>query len=728
MKKYIIFTAILLTGSFFSCTKKLDLQSDGRISLDQVFSDYNRTRGYLNSCYGFCPAPYMDRASFTDEAQDADDITPGSRYINWYGGSITSSSYPLYSSDGSPWGSLYTGIRKCNIFIEQIKIATVYATDAQKGAWTAQALTLRALYYLQLIKRYGAVPIFDKPLQVGYDFSKDQRAKFADVVKFILADCDKALSYPDVQDGFSWNVYDNQFGMMTRAVAYAIKSESVTYAASPLWTDGTYTWAMATEINKEALSQCINNGGYKLFDVAPAPDVAQNAYALYSFTNSNDQRAVDKETIFQLGTQMAIWQYAGLPTNPGMDKSGPCPTQDLVDSYEMANGQAPITGYSDANKLVPIINTNSGYNPANPYAGRDPRFYASIYYNGAVRNLDQPNITAGMRFTAIAPFYGVDAECPSWGNNIGNLTLKLYHWNTNYVLSVAGVPVAENTFVNFADGAKLALTFSQQQPGDYVWELSKGTETVGVWKWNETVGTSVSYYNNIQVAGNYTSDIAYSPNLFSPLATGSSRTPVGIEDGKLVETFVGGGEEISTVNRRNTRTGYYLRKFNNYKSGQNNNADGAIRLFRLAELYLNFAESAYQSAGPDGIVSGTGFSMSASAAVSAVRLRAGMPKFPMGLSAADFEMKYRNERRIELAFEEHRFFDVRRWKILDQTDKFVTGMRIIKIGSSLTYNRFKFVDRSCSSLKYLMYPIDQAEVNKVIGLGGSNWQNPGWLN
>ncbi|HEX7411287.1 MAG TPA: RagB/SusD family nutrient uptake outer membrane protein [Bacteroidales bacterium] len=584
MKKFKLFTAIVTSLLFFSCNKQLDLQSDGRITMDQVFSDYNRTRGYLNSCYGFCPAPYMDRASFTDEAQDADDITPGSTYNNWYGGNITSITYAANSSDGSPWGNLYTGIRKCNVFLQSIQTATVYATDAEKVTWIAQARTLRALYYLQLIKRYGGVPIFDKPLEINHDFATDKRATFSDVVTFILADCDEALA---ISDGLSWNVSDNQFGIMTRGVAYAIKSQAVTYAASPLWSDGTYTWADATEINTEALSQCLTNGGYKLFDVVPGATVAQNAYALYCLTSSNDQRSVDKETILQIGGQMAVWMWAGMPTNPGMNRTGPCPSQELVDSYEMANGEAPITGYN-ADRTVATVNSASGYDPANPYVGRDPRFYASIYYNGAVRYLDQPN-------------------------------------------------------------------------------------------------------------------------------------------GKLVETFVGGLEQISDVDRKYTRTGYYLRKFNNWKSTLSNSADGAIRLFRLAELYLNFAESAYQSAGPDVAVTATGFSMSARDAVSVVRARAGMPAFPVGMSKAAFEAKYRNERRVELAYEEHRFFDVRRWKILDQTDKFVTGMRITKTGSTFTYTRFKFPDRNCSSTKWLMYPIDQSEVDKVIGFSGVNWQNPGWL-
>ncbi|WP_221394347.1 hypothetical protein [Dyadobacter sp. NIV53] len=128
MKKYInVLFVIATVGLIFSCKGQLDLDTDGRITMDQVFSDYNRTRGYLNSCYGHSPKPYMDRASYTDEAQDADDITPGSKYIVWYGGNVTSATYKINASDGSPWDSLYTGIRKCNVFIENIKTATVYA-------------------------------------------------------------------------------------------------------------------------------------------------------------------------------------------------------------------------------------------------------------------------------------------------------------------------------------------------------------------------------------------------------------------------------------------------------------------------------------------------------------------------------------------------------------------------------------------------------------------------
>ena len=119
--------------------------------------------------------------------------------------------------------------------------------------------------------------------------------------------------------------------------------------------------------------------------------------------------------------------------------------------------------------------------------------------------------------------------------------------------------------------------------------------------------------------------------------------------------------------------------------------------------------------------------LSARDAVNKIRTRAGMPVLSAGMSKEAFEKRYRNERRVELAFEEHRFFDVRRWKILSETDNFVTGMKIVKEDDgTFTYNRIKLASRGTNTDKYLLYPIKQTEVAKMLKHTGTNWQNPGW--
>ncbi len=95
--------------------------------------------------------------------------------------------------------------------------------------------------------------------------------------------------------------------------------------------------------------------------------------------------------------------------------------------------------------------------------------------------------------------------------------------------SVAGTPVAEKTYVNFNDNQKLELTFDAQEAGDYVWELSNGTEDVGVWKWTDSNDPAVSFFAGSQVAGNYESEISYDPQIvFTPLTTGTNHTPVAV--------------------------------------------------------------------------------------------------------------------------------------------------------------------------------------------------------
>lgn len=171
--------------------------------------------------------------------------------------------------------------------------------------------------------------------------------------------------------------------------------------------------------------------------------------------------------------------------------------------------------------------------------------YTDLYKPGLYRNLwflwegkplimaypesliPQTGSKAGMKFTAKSPFSAIRVTCPSWSNNIGNLTLKIYSWNGSYTGSVASVPIAEKTYVNFQDNAKLAVAFDQQKAGDFVWELSNASEKVGVWKWTDSNDQVISYFNGQPVTGNYESEIYYvSDGLFTQLTKGSTHVPV----------------------------------------------------------------------------------------------------------------------------------------------------------------------------------------------------------
>jgi hypothetical protein len=718
-----------------SCNDMLELQNDGRTTMEDVFKTRNGVRGYLNSCYNYRPSPGFGRSSLTDDAQDADGIFGNSLYSYWYANGFSASFF--FSIDQQPWGSYYQGIRKCNVFLANmvnVNTTTILATEGELTSWVAQAHTLRALYYLQLVKRYGAAPLLTEAYETTHDYAGDQRAPVGEVIAQILTDCDAALAAPQLSEGFSWRVSSGQRGIMTRAVAQAIRSQAILLAASPLYSDGTYTWADAARICGEALSGCLANG-YELFTDEPAPDIAQNAYALYSITRSDEQQAYDKETIYP-GSVVSVWQSAGMPSTSGQVTAGPCPSQELVDSYEMqATGEPPVTGYADAQHLQPVLNPASGYDPENPYVGRDPRFYASVYYNGAPRQLGEAGVGRDDHFPLSMETSG--------GNNI-TVTAQEGDWfrmeTTGgdpwiYTSALTGdlnappgavfvrmeyrapkaVTNAEFFFAkpNAAGGVETGQVLTFAQADDWTaWEVDI-SDWAGQFEWG-AAGHRLRF--DVGNDGGFTLDVR---NMEVTVQT-------FLAPAAPVETYVGAMDGITVADRRTTRTGYYLRKFNNWKSGRDNSADGEIRLFRLAELYLNFAEAACLSQGPDAAISlGNGVSMSARDAVNAIRSRAGMPPFPAGMTPDAFEKKYRNERRVELAFEEHRYFDVRRWKILEQSERYVTGMRITQSGNGFNYQRIGF-ERASGIEKYYFYPLPLAEANKMQDHTGANWQNPGW--
>lgn len=195
-----------------------------------------------------------------------------------------------------------------------------------------------------------------------------------------------------------------------------------------------------------------------------------------------------------------------------------------------------------------------------------------------------------------------------------------------------------------------------------------------------------------------------------------------------LQTYQGGlnGQPITG----GTPTGYYLKKLchgdidlrdnSTYKSDNH-----TWVTFRLAEFYLNYAEALFKYLGGADEVSSEfvdkdGEQVTARKMASKTRTRVGMPEFPYSMTNEAFWTKYQNERMVELAFEGHRFWDVRRWK---EADKFFTKIDVMKItdnGDSYTYNR-ETVTRMWNDKMYL-FPIPRTEIMKNPNLT----QNTGW--
>ena len=192
--------------------------------------------------------------------------------------------------------------------------------------------------------------------------------------------------------------------------------------------------------------------------------------------------------------------------------------------------------------------------------------------------------------------------------------------------------------------------------------------------------------------------------------------------GSSLQTFEGG---VSKPNngQQETVTGYYMNKFmgNDATGSTYSNHDEDWVVFRYAEVLLDYAEAENESNGP-----GTNVYQQ----LEALRKRAGIAPgsnglygLQQGMTQAQMRAAIQNERRIEMPFEEQRYFDIRRWKIADSVMNAPRmGVSITNSNGALTYNYIPVLTTKFIAPKMYLYPIPYTEV-----LANPNLkQNPGW--
>ena len=409
MKKITYIFACLLVAALASCNKALDQAPDGKISLDEVFADNDKTMYYLNSCYSSMPGKALEYFFWTrgpvnwcDDSWDGDDLD-----VNWasssrlYKGDASANNHPVWNwgdGNGYYWDRYFARIRNCAVFLQNIPTAAV-TNETDRSRWTAEAHLLRAYYYMELLSWFGTgLPLVDAPYGLDTDFATVPKASYYETVQFIIKDCDAALACPDLP----WRIENGSESLrVTKALAWALKAKAIVFAASPLYNAGENHWDEAYKVCKEAVA-ALEGQGYKLYTTAQRaewkaenaflPNAAAQAFNEY-FCNSQEYSASpnDMETIFQLrdGGNWNVANVDGIGAIQGY-KTGTCPSQELVDAFETIDGE-PILDLAkpyldEETHLKPNYNkANTMYDPQNPYANRDPRFYATIYYNGAKR-------------------------------------------------------------------------------------------------------------------------------------------------------------------------------------------------------------------------------------------------------------------------------------------------------------------------------------------------------
>lgn len=200
-------------------------------------------------------------------------------------------------------------------------------------------------------------------------------------------------------------------------------------------------------------------------------------------------------------------------------------------------------------------------------------------------------------------------------------------------------------------------------------------------------------------------------------------------DTDALETFVGGANSRTHSSNNGTPTGYYLKKYVDREqkisgSGMTTSTHTWV-IFRLGQVYLDYAEAMLNYTG-SGYATEDNLAMSAAEAINMVRTRAGQPDLPNGLSKEEFTKRYENERFVELAFEGHRIYDVRRWMKAPQYFKDIKVMDIQKnADGTLTFNTVtnpSWITPRQWQDKYYFWPIPQADVLK----SGALVQTEGW--
>ena len=544
---------IILVGllSFFmwSCNY-LDYSEASYLNKENIFSNWDRTQSFLSDIYsslpsGFNPIGGAMRASATDDAEFVLDYSSVQKFND--------GSWSSIQTLDDQWGQMYSGIRAVNLLLDEVKGRTFDEykwTDTYKDEMTQfnnypnEARFLRAFFYLQLAERYGNVPLITTVLTED-EANAVSPASYDDIVSYIVSECDAIIPLlPVTYVGFT---SAQETGRATKGAAMALKTRTLLYAASPLH-------------NPSGTAQ-------KWIDAAKAAKDIINAatYSLEANYNAFLNSVTSKELILERreGNQN-YFEKANFPIGYEGGNTGNCPTQNLVDAYEMkANG-------------LSISDANSGYNPASPYTGRDPRLDLTILYNTS--------------------------------------------------------------------------TFKS----------------------------------------------------------------------KPLEIWVGGANAAPKTNA--TKTGYYLRKYVieaiNLTPSNTTTRQHTWVLFRYGEVLLNYAEAMNEAYGPE---NASTLGMTALQAVNLIRTRAKMPAFPTGLTKDQFRTKLRNERRVELAFEEHRFWDIRRWKIGDIT-RDIYGMEIIKNADGTYKYTKKLIERRVYEDKMNLYPIPLSELYRNNKLK----QNTGW--
>ena len=376
---------------------------DAAIESKDVWGNYYYTRGVLDHLYAannICGhwnelQGYGCTASACDEAEDCDPSAKVQIFTNglW---NLTNSPTVYYGSIYyghslmSPWQNSYIGIRRVNLFLENID-NSVFIDDPDNPVrahdrtyWKGQAYFWRAFLYWDLFRRYGTFVPIDHALDISEDdMLYSDRTSLENCVQLMLKNCDSAImSLPLLWDEDNWH-------RANRTAAQTLKAKILVYYASPLYQGKFEEWGLkAGEVGDvqrwiDAVDACrtaINDNDFYNLEIPSVWKRPWSQTGTYDYVIGLTGNTENHEQIFETGfstTSSTNNEKYCMPSEIDGCSGHINPTQEMVDAFEV------VTGKGATRKAEPFDWNNPAHAKA-PYENRDYRFYNAIMYNGMV--------------------------------------------------------------------------------------------------------------------------------------------------------------------------------------------------------------------------------------------------------------------------------------------------------------------------------------------------------
>lgn len=332
-----------------SCKDYLEVTPRERVAGGTLWENTSNADLFLNGIYGSVRGPI----DFFDHGDNYTDNTI-SQYL-WAGSRgmyVLGIETPGTNSNLQQWNQ-FNNVRKCNVFIENITNADLNAD--WKKMRLAEARFLRAYFYSLLWTTYGGVPIITDVLDRNSQGDEIFRARNTDAetYQFIVDECSAiANDLPDKPGS----------ARAGKGSALTLQAWCELFNASPLKNpeNNKEKWALAASTFKSVMDL----GVYNLFP---------NRETLFYESNNSNIEVIFEKTYLggtSMGNSRSGLQPICFVGGTQNSWSGVNVTQELIDEYTMANG-------------LPISDPGSGYDPQNPYANRENRFYQDIIYDGS---------------------------------------------------------------------------------------------------------------------------------------------------------------------------------------------------------------------------------------------------------------------------------------------------------------------------------------------------------